>query len=81
MLETIDHITEFTSKFRKLESALRAAKAEEFSLHKEKQDLSLRLKELMLVAKDLKGKCLCWAPNSVQTSRIPFHSGNCSILF
>ncbi|NXP54016.1 CCD62 protein, partial [Heliornis fulica] len=48
ILETTDHITEFTCKFRNLESALRAAKAEEFSLNKEKQDLKLRLRELIL---------------------------------
>ncbi|KAM6120030.1 coiled-coil domain-containing protein 62 isoform 2-T6 [Phoenicopterus ruber ruber] len=54
MLETADHITEFTSKFKKLESALRAAKTEEISLNKEKQDLKLRLKELILEANKLK---------------------------
>ncbi|KGL89401.1 Coiled-coil domain-containing protein 62, partial [Charadrius vociferus] len=54
ILETTDHITEFTSKFRKLESALRAAKTEEFSLNEEKQDLKLRLKELILEAHKLK---------------------------
>ncbi|NXC76192.1 CCD62 protein, partial [Anhinga anhinga] len=75
ILETTDHITEFTSKFKKLEGALRAAKTEEFSLNKEKQDLKLRLKELILETNKLKGKCLYWAPNSVQTSAVPFHSG------
>ncbi|KAM9281287.1 coiled-coil domain-containing protein 62 [Morus bassanus] len=54
ILETTDHVTEFTSKFKKLESALRAAKTEEFSLNKEKQDLKLRLKELMLETNKLK---------------------------
>ncbi|XP_075023853.1 coiled-coil domain-containing protein 62 isoform X5 [Calonectris borealis] len=54
ILETTDHITEFTSKFKKLESALRAAKTEEFSLNKEKQDLKLRLKELILETNKLK---------------------------
>ncbi|KAM6193615.1 coiled-coil domain-containing protein 62 isoform 4-T4 [Sarcoramphus papa] len=54
ILETTDHITEFTSKFKKLESAWRAAKAEEFSLNKEKQDLKLRLKELILETNKLK---------------------------
>ncbi|XP_072736441.1 coiled-coil domain-containing protein 62 isoform X2 [Ciconia boyciana] len=54
ILETTDHITEFTSKFKKLESALRAAKMEEFSLNKEKQDLKLRLKELILETNKLK---------------------------
>ncbi|XP_065502583.1 coiled-coil domain-containing protein 62 isoform X2 [Caloenas nicobarica] len=55
ILETTDYITEFTSKFKKLESALRAAKTEEFSLKKEKQDLKLRLKELILETNKLKG--------------------------
>nr|XP_010309856.1 PREDICTED: coiled-coil domain-containing protein 62 [Balearica regulorum gibbericeps] len=54
ILETTDHITEFTSKFKKLESALRVAKTEEFSLNKEKQDLRLRLKELILETNKLK---------------------------
>ncbi|NWS51385.1 CCD62 protein, partial [Chunga burmeisteri] len=54
ILETTDHITEFTSKFKKLESTLRAAKTEEFSLNKEKQDLRLRLKELVLETNKLK---------------------------
>ncbi|KAM6377633.1 coiled-coil domain-containing protein 62 isoform 2-T4 [Pluvialis apricaria] len=54
ILETTDHIIEFTSKFRKLESALRAAKTEEFSLNEEKQDLRLRLKELILETNKLK---------------------------
>ncbi|XP_054700506.1 coiled-coil domain-containing protein 62 isoform X1 [Grus americana] len=54
ILETTDHITEFTSKFKKLESALRVAKTEEFSLNKEKQDLRLRLKDLILETNKLK---------------------------
>ncbi|XP_069650877.1 coiled-coil domain-containing protein 62 isoform X5 [Haliaeetus albicilla] len=54
ILETTDHITDFTSKFKKLESALRAAKTEEFSLNKEKEDLKLRLKELILETNKLK---------------------------
>ncbi|NXC19571.1 CCD62 protein, partial [Corythaeola cristata] len=54
ILETTDHITEFTSKFKKLGSALHAAKTEEFSLNKEKQDLKLRLKELILETNKLK---------------------------
>ncbi|NXD77185.1 CCD62 protein, partial [Halcyon senegalensis] len=54
MLETTDHITEFTSKFRKLESTLCAAKAEELNLNKERQDLKLRLKELILERNKLK---------------------------
>ncbi|XP_063207122.1 coiled-coil domain-containing protein 62 isoform X4 [Chroicocephalus ridibundus] len=54
ILETTDYIIEFTSKFRKLESALHAAKTEEFSLNEEKQDLKLRLKELTLETNKLK---------------------------
>ncbi|XP_010283418.1 PREDICTED: coiled-coil domain-containing protein 62 [Phaethon lepturus] len=54
ILETTDHITEFTSKFKKLESALHTAKTEELSLNKEKQDLKLRLKELILETNKLK---------------------------
>ncbi|NXK51732.1 CCD62 protein, partial [Chauna torquata] len=54
ILERTDYLTEFTSKYKKLESALRAAKAEEFSLNKEKQDLRLRLKELILETNKLK---------------------------
>ncbi|NWW47365.1 CCD62 protein, partial [Pedionomus torquatus] len=54
ILETTDHITEFASKFRKLESALRAARAEELRLNEENQDLTLRLKELILETNKLK---------------------------
>ncbi|KAM6318253.1 coiled-coil domain-containing protein 62 isoform 2-T2 [Podargus strigoides] len=54
ILETTDHITQSTSKLRKLESALCAAKTEEFSLNEEKQDLKLRLKELILEIDKLK---------------------------
>ncbi|XP_010220463.1 PREDICTED: coiled-coil domain-containing protein 62 isoform X2 [Tinamus guttatus] len=54
ILEATDHITEFTSKFKQLESALRAAKSEEFSINKEKQDFKLRLKELLLETNKLK---------------------------
>ncbi|XP_068767292.1 coiled-coil domain-containing protein 62 isoform X3 [Struthio camelus] len=54
ILEATDHITEFTSKFKQLESALRAAKSEEFSVNKEKQDFKLRLKELLLETNKLK---------------------------
>ncbi|KAM6246803.1 coiled-coil domain-containing protein 62 isoform 1-T2 [Porphyrio hochstetteri] len=54
MLETTGHITEFTYKFRKLESTLRASKAEELSLNKDKLDLKLRLRELMLETNKLK---------------------------
>ncbi|NXW60519.1 CCD62 protein, partial [Eurystomus gularis] len=45
ILETTDYIT---SKSRELGSALQAAKQEELNLNKEKQDLKLRLKELIL---------------------------------
>ncbi|XP_071619857.1 coiled-coil domain-containing protein 62 isoform X1 [Heliangelus exortis] len=54
LLEAADHISEFTSKFKKLADALVAAKMEEFSLSKEKQNLSLRLKELTLETNKLK---------------------------
>ncbi|XP_025914470.1 coiled-coil domain-containing protein 62 isoform X3 [Apteryx rowi] len=54
ILEATDHITEFTSKFKQLESALHAAKSEEFSINKEKQDFKLRLKELLLETNKLK---------------------------
>ncbi|KFV77289.1 Coiled-coil domain-containing protein 62, partial [Dryobates pubescens] len=48
ILETTDHVTEFTSKFRKLGSALHAAEVEKLNLNKKVQDLTLRLKELIL---------------------------------
>ncbi|NXU55931.1 CCD62 protein, partial [Turnix velox] len=54
MLKTTDHIIEFTSKFRTLESALRAAKVEEFTCNEEKEDLKLRLRELTLETNKLK---------------------------
>ncbi|KAM6051906.1 LOW QUALITY PROTEIN: coiled-coil domain-containing protein 62 [Chlamydotis macqueenii] len=54
ILETTDHITELTSKFKKLRSALCAAKTEEFSFNKEKQELILRLKELTLETDQLR---------------------------
>ncbi|NXT25548.1 CCD62 protein, partial [Syrrhaptes paradoxus] len=54
ILETTDHITEFTAKFKKLASALCAAKAEGFALNNEKQDLKLRVKELILETNNLK---------------------------
>lgn len=81
ILETTDHITEFTSKFKALASALRAAKMEEFRLNEEKRDLRLRLQELTQETKELKGKCQCWAPDSVQISVIPLHRGKPHILF
>nr|XP_056715070.1 coiled-coil domain-containing protein 62 [Euleptes europaea] len=48
ILEATNSITEFASKLKMLESALRAARMEESSTSKEKQDIKLRLKELML---------------------------------
>ncbi|NXQ84888.1 CCD62 protein, partial [Nyctibius grandis] len=54
MLERTDYITAFTSKFKKLENELHAAKVEEFHLNKEKRDLKLRLKELILETNKLK---------------------------
>ncbi|NXP02628.1 CCD62 protein, partial [Thinocorus orbignyianus] len=54
ILETTDHITEFASKFRTLENALRAARMVELSLNEEKQGLKLRLKELILETTKLK---------------------------
>ncbi|KAM9526468.1 coiled-coil domain-containing protein 62 isoform 2-T2 [Guaruba guarouba] len=54
ILETTDHITDFISKFKRVESALRAARMERFSLNKEKQDLRVRLKELVLETNKLK---------------------------
>ncbi|XP_061866158.1 coiled-coil domain-containing protein 62 isoform X3 [Colius striatus] len=54
ILETTEHITEFTSQFRMLGSALCEAKLEEFSLNKEKQQLKLRLGELILETNKLK---------------------------
>ncbi|XP_044296818.1 coiled-coil domain-containing protein 62 isoform X2 [Varanus komodoensis] len=55
ILEASNHITEFTCKFKTLENALRAAKMEESSIHREKRDFKLRLKELMLETSKLKG--------------------------
>ncbi|NXF33394.1 CCD62 protein, partial [Nyctibius bracteatus] len=79
-------VTDATAHCQALEelrkkSVLREARAEEFSLNKEKQDLKLRLKELILETNKLKGKCFSWAPNLVQTSVIPFHSGNITFCF
>ncbi|XP_073169761.1 coiled-coil domain-containing protein 62 isoform X3 [Lepidochelys kempii] len=54
ILEATNHITEFTSKFKKLESALRAAKMGESSINKEKQDFKLRLKQLTFEMNKLK---------------------------
>ncbi|KFW05530.1 Coiled-coil domain-containing protein 62, partial [Eurypyga helias] len=71
ILETTDHITEFTSKFKMLEGALRAAKTEEFSLNKERQDLKLRLKELTLERKKLKDDlCVKMKENNKQQEEI-----------
>lgn len=54
ILEATNHITEFTSKFKKLESALRTAKMSESSINKEKQDFKLRLKQLTFEMNKLK---------------------------
>ncbi|KAM4648956.1 coiled-coil domain-containing protein 62 isoform 2-T4 [Amazona ochrocephala] len=54
MLEPTHHITDFISEFKRLESALRAARMERFNLNKEKQDLKVRLKELVLEMNKLK---------------------------
>ncbi|KAL8180147.1 UNVERIFIED_CONTAM: hypothetical protein K2H54_008284 [Gekko kuhli] len=54
ILEATDNITEFTYKFKMLESALWAARMEESSISKEKQDFKLRLKELMFETSKLK---------------------------
>ncbi|XP_050780261.1 coiled-coil domain-containing protein 62 isoform X2 [Gopherus flavomarginatus] len=54
ILEATNHITEFTSKFKKLESALRTAKMAESSINKEKQDFKLRLKQLTFEMNKLK---------------------------
>ncbi|XP_039218445.1 coiled-coil domain-containing protein 62 isoform X2 [Crotalus tigris] len=55
ILEATNQITEFTSKFKKLESALCVSKMEERSFNEEKQNFKLRLKEMMLEANRLKG--------------------------
>ncbi|XP_053136395.1 coiled-coil domain-containing protein 62 isoform X4 [Hemicordylus capensis] len=55
ILEATNHITEFTCKFKKLENALRAARMEESSTNREKQDFKLRLKEIVLETNKLKG--------------------------
>ncbi|NWW73730.1 CCD62 protein, partial [Climacteris rufus] len=54
LIETTDHITEFTSKFKNLESALHAAKSEEFSFNREQQDLRLTLTDLVFQVNNLK---------------------------
>ncbi|XP_077164624.1 coiled-coil domain-containing protein 62 isoform X2 [Paroedura picta] len=54
ILEATSHITEFTCKFKMLESALRTAKMEGTSISKEKQDFKLKLKEVMLEIGKLK---------------------------
>ncbi|XP_066465976.1 coiled-coil domain-containing protein 62 isoform X2 [Tiliqua scincoides] len=56
ILEATNHITEFTCKFKKLENALRAARMEESSISREKQDFKHRLKELMLEMNKLKAE-------------------------
>ncbi|NWV71305.1 CCD62 protein, partial [Malurus elegans] len=54
LLETTDQITEVTSKFKTLESALRAAKLEEFSRNREQQDLKLTLNDVLFQVNNMK---------------------------
>ncbi|XP_070618114.1 LOW QUALITY PROTEIN: coiled-coil domain-containing protein 62 [Erythrolamprus reginae] len=55
ILEATNQIAEFTSKFKKLESALCACKTQERSFDEEKQNFKLRMKELMAEVGRLKG--------------------------
>ncbi|XP_032085232.1 LOW QUALITY PROTEIN: coiled-coil domain-containing protein 62 [Thamnophis elegans] len=55
ILEATNQITEFTSKFKKLESALCAYRTQERSFTEEKQNFKLRLKEITSEASRLKG--------------------------
>ncbi|XP_070807016.1 coiled-coil domain-containing protein 62 [Pituophis catenifer annectens] len=55
ILEATNQIAEFTSKFKKLESALCACKTQERSFSEEKQNFKLRMKEMMSEANRLKG--------------------------
>ncbi|NXG10796.1 CCD62 protein, partial [Sakesphorus luctuosus] len=54
LIETTDYITEFTFKLKKLESALRAVKSEDFCLNREQKELNLTLKDLMLQTNKLR---------------------------
>ncbi|NXU37159.1 CCD62 protein, partial [Drymodes brunneopygia] len=54
LIETTDQITEVTSKFKTLESALRAAKFEEFSRNREQQDLKMTLNDIVLEVNKMK---------------------------
>nr|XP_025046569.1 coiled-coil domain-containing protein 62 isoform X3 [Pelodiscus sinensis] len=54
ILEATNHITEFTSNFKKLENALRAAKMGESSISRERQDFKLTLKQLTFEMNKLK---------------------------
>ncbi|XP_062360269.1 coiled-coil domain-containing protein 62 [Cinclus cinclus] len=54
LIETTDQITEVASKFKTLESALRAAQLEEFSRPREQQDLKLTLNEVLFQVNRMK---------------------------
>ncbi|NWI95267.1 CCD62 protein, partial [Pitta sordida] len=54
LVETTDHITEFTSQLKKLEGALRAVKSEDFCLNRDQTELNMTLRELMLQTNKLK---------------------------
>ncbi|XP_066055947.1 coiled-coil domain-containing protein 62 [Chamaea fasciata] len=54
LIETTDQISEVTSKFKTLESALHAAKLEEFSRNREQQDLKLTLNDVMVQVNKMK---------------------------
>ncbi|NWV05819.1 CCD62 protein, partial [Ptilonorhynchus violaceus] len=54
LIETTDHITEVTSRFKELESALHVARTEEFSLNREQQDLKLTLNDLVFQVNKMK---------------------------
>ncbi|NXF04169.1 CCD62 protein, partial [Smithornis capensis] len=71
LTETTDHISEFTSKFKKLESALRAVKSEDFCLNREQKELNMTLKELMRQTNKLKANlCEKMEENSRQGEEI-----------
>lgn len=58
LIETTDQITEVTSKFKTMESALRTAKFEEFNRSREQQDLKMTLNDVLFQVNKMKGKCL-----------------------
>ncbi|NXH39869.1 CCD62 protein, partial [Dicaeum eximium] len=55
LIETTDQITEVTSRFQTLESALRTAKVNEFGCHREQQDLKVTLSDVMCQVNKMKG--------------------------